>query len=750
MREYGPVRQLPDSLLERRLALIVEHFPMAILLETVDRKVSQTNQAFCDMFGIPAPPGALVGADCAQAAIQLAPLWGDLDSFLARVDQLIAEGRSVVGDRIELTDGRVLERDFLRIPVDESRGEIAWIYRDVTAMDSARRQAEADALKRADLLSTISHDVRTPVVGIVGMVDLLLQQPLDPRTRELVEGVQSSTAGLTTMLDDLLDLARVDAGGLEIGFEETSICDLVESVVNMVGPLAQAKSLPLIGGAAPDVPETVRTDPGRLRQVLLNLVANAVKFTTAGAVTVLAERDGSDLLVTVSDTGPGMSPEAAERVFDQFVQGGSTVNRVHGGAGLGLAIANRLAAALGGSIKVTSSVGVGSDFQVRLSGVIAQPRPEPQPRGLVAHVSGPEAALPVVTASLQRLGVALGSGRDDPAVTVEVVIVGSVGEAQRVSPPAPGRRLVILVPAPLAAVPPLAGTPVALPWTRDRLAAVLRDDWVPQASASVGLLKTGTRVLLAEDEPSNRRILTEMLTRLGAHVVAVGNGLEAVETVAADSFDIVLMDLAMPVMDGLRAAEIIASRLPADRCPPILALTADSSPDRSFLAGSGFSGYLRKPVTSAQLTQAITGALEAVAVLVVDPGDEAAHPPVSVEVLKDLAADIGDAQVVLETIDIYLEELPTRLSAMSLALQGDHMDALRDAAHALKSSSRMLGAENLADLCRDLEAATAAQSRLGSSDGGDMTPLVDALHSEALRVGEWLSVFRASGNPGLA
>ena len=134
--------------------------------------------------------------------------------------------------------------------------------------------------------------MRTPVVGIVGMVDILLQQPLDHRTRELVESVQNSAAAMTTMLDDLLDLSRADAGRLELSIEETSICDVVEGVAGMVGPIAQAKSLPLIAGVTVAVPDTVRTDPGRLRQVLLNLVSNAVKFSTSGAVTILADREG--------------------------------------------------------------------------------------------------------------------------------------------------------------------------------------------------------------------------------------------------------------------------------------------------------------------------------------------------------------------------------------------------------------------------------------------------------------------------
>ena len=401
----GYVQNPTESLMERRLSLIVEHFPIAVLLETVDRKVSQTNQAFCDMFGIPAPPEALVGADCEEAAIQLAPLWGDLDAFLGRVHEILDAREPVAGDRLELTDGRVLERDFVMVPVGEAEGEAAWIYRDITASDLARREAQSEAQARSELLATISHDVRTPVVGIVGMVDILLQQPLDHRTRELVESVQSSAEAMTTMLDDLLDLSRADAGRLELSIEDTSICDVVESVAGMVGPIAQAKSLPLIAGVTVAVPDTVRTDPGRLRQVLLNLVSNAVKFSASGAVTLLADRDGHDLVIRVSDTGPGMAPEAVDRAFQQYVQGGATINREFGGAGLGLTIANRLTAALGGSIEVDSRLGLGSTFTVRMPDAVAGPGHRPTSTGIRAHVRGHRRAVAAVAAAIRSEGV---------------------------------------------------------------------------------------------------------------------------------------------------------------------------------------------------------------------------------------------------------------------------------------------------------------------------------------------------------
>ena len=746
MGDDDQVSSPTDHLHERRLSLIVEHFPIAVLLETSDRKVAQTNQAFCDMFAVPVPPEVLVGADCQQAAVQLAPLWGDLEAFLARVDELLTAGDPVVGERIELTDGRVLERDFLMIPVSGERGEATWIYRDITAIDAARRAAEDEAGRRSELLATISHDVRTPVVGMIGMVDLLLQEPLDPRTRELVESVQGSARGTTTMLDNVLDLARTESGRLELVAMETSVCDLVESVAGMVGPAAQAKSLPLIASAMPGLPEMITTDPGRLRQVVLNLVSNAVKFTASGAVTVVADRAGEDLLITVTDTGPGMPQEAIHSLFEEYFQGGSSVHRAHGGAGLGLAIANRLSAALGASIGIESTLGRGSAFTVRLPGAISGDVATSSPLDLVAHVSGPPIAVSAVAAGLTRLGIDVRSDGADPGITVDVVVTGSIDEAQRVLPQAPGRRLLILVPVAVATCPPLAGRAVALPWTRDRLAAALRDDWEVMTPGPGAPLPAGTRVLLAEDEPSNRRILAEMLSRLGAAVVAVGDGLEAVEAVAADRFDVVMLDLSMPVMGGREAAAEIQVRIPADRRPPVLALTADVAADPAILARSGFAGQLRKPTTSAELRTAITAVTSANGSPSMRMGE---GPPVDAEILRELADDLGDPGVVTQTLDIYLEELPGRLDAMTDGMSSDRFDVVREAAHALKSSSRMLGAVALSDLCRDLEAVTAAQSRSGISSGGDLTPTVDALHAEALRVAQWLADFRDAGYPGL-
>jgi signal transduction histidine kinase len=207
-------------------------------------------------------------------------------------------------------------------------------------------EAEELAASKQNLLATISHDVRTPVTGIVGMVDLLLQRPLDARTRELVAGVQHSADGLTTLLNNLLDLARVEAGRLEVHKADADVCAMIGDVLQMVGPIAQRKHVPLIGASSPDLDPWLNTDSSRFQQILLNLVSNAVKFTDEGAVTVVARPvrlDGQPWVeIKVTDTGPGMSEQEQAAAFEVFVQGGPAVHRRHGGSGLGLAIAQRL------------------------------------------------------------------------------------------------------------------------------------------------------------------------------------------------------------------------------------------------------------------------------------------------------------------------------------------------------------------------------------------------------------------------
>lgn len=576
----------------------------------------------------------------------------------------------------------------------------------VAQQRSVAEQAMILAWDRQRLLATVSHDVRTPVAGIVSIVDLLLDRPLDARTRELVEGVRNSALGLTTMLDNLLDQARIEQGRLDVDLEPTDLEEVISEVMQMVTPLAQGAKLPLIPAISADCPTRLRTDSHRLQQVLLNLVSNAVKFTDHGAVTIIARgqrRNGQPWIeIAVRDSGPGMTAEEIETVFEEFVQGGQTPGKPYPGAGMGLTIANRLTQALGGELQVTSTPGGGSTFGVWLPvGDVPAPIAEPRHSPGDVVVSGHPLAVEAITAQMQRFGrraIAACEGRPG---TVHLRVVSSTEEGEATRPRDDDHRLVVLGPAPALAIEPTAAEYLQLPWTSQQVLQMLDLDTPGTETEPKAELPSGIRILLAEDDPSNRSVLAEMLRRMGALVTLAGDGAAAVEEVARDTYDVLLLDLNMPVMDGLSAVRVIRQRLAGPEELVVLALTADTGwTDRRVLETAGFSGYVAKPTTRAGLHASIVGALQRVP----QPAESTDSSGLCQDTLQELADSIGGHSVVAEAIGIYLEELPGRLVTLLRAQERGADEEVRFTAHALKSASGMLGAIHLQHLCQQMEA----------------------------------------------
>ncbi len=572
--------------------------------------------------------------------------------------------------------------------------------------------AEELAESRQNLLATISHDVRTPVTGIVGMVDLLLQRPLDARTRELVVGVRHSADGLTTMLNNLLDLARVEAGRLEVHTSDADICDMVSEVLQMVGPMAQSKSIPLIGAASPDLHSWIHTDPSRFRQILLNLVSNAVKFTDEGVVTVVSRPVTHNrapwVEICVTDTGPGMSDEAQAAAFESFVQGGPGVHKEHGGSGLGLAIAQRLTSALGGSLQLTSALGQGTTFRILLPVGRLEKVHDDHLVSIPGQVvvTGHPVAVGAVGMALERMGKTVVEQCQGQPGTLHVRVVCDTYAPEAAHPVEDGHRLLVLGPTVTVAASPTAGEYLPMPWTMDRLLEALGADVPSAVPTEILALPTGLRVLVAEDDTVNRNLIAEMLRRMGAEVTTVSDGAAAVEEVARDRFDVVLLDLNMPVMDGLEAVRVIRERLAGIEELAVIALSADPGwIDRSVLTAAGFNGYVMKPSTMADLQIGITKVLERLPVSEQLPAQRTADTQVSLDTgtLDQLGEDLGDPVLVRQTLGVYLEELPTRLVALHQGHASGSPEETRAVAHSLKGASGMLGAMRLSRLCAQME-----------------------------------------------
>jgi PAS domain S-box-containing protein len=738
---YNDVSELERQ--RRYFEALVALSPTAIATVDIDDRVRSWNAAAEQLFGYTREEAIGRNIDDLVAA-------GDEEVYA----EAVGVSRGAADRVVHLTtrrtrkDGSLVDVDLRTAPlvVGGERIGLFALYHDISELQRARREAEAAAQAKSAFLATMSHEIRTPMNAVIGMTELLLGTDLDLEQRSYADVIRTSGEALLSVINDILDFSKIEAGRLDLEEHAFDLRECVESTLELVAPAAADKALDLAYALDPAAPEALIGDPARLRQILLNLLNNAVKFTERGEVVLTVDAEplsegGHRVHFAVRDTGIGIPPERVDTLFESFSQVDSSTTRRYGGTGLGLAISRRLAEAMRGRIWVESRPGEGSTFHFAVEADEA-PRPVRAYEGETTAVLEGRRALIVddnatnrhiVRAYVEAWGMsahdtasareALESvRRGDPfdvaILDMQMPELDGLALARELRRVRTAERLPLVLLTSLGRreqdeMESLFSARLTKPIRPSRLYEALLTALGAPAPESEPRVKPdaaeprardGLRVLVAEDNLVNQRLAVLLLEKLGHRPDVVSNGAEALAAVERP-YDVILMDVEMPVMDGLEATRRIHERSTTSR-PRIVAVTAGAmSEDRERCLAAGMDDFLTKPIRLDELSAALAQV------------PRRSDSGLDTSALERLADTLGDDAALDELIDTFLAEAPKLVTTLREAVERGDAAELRRAAHTLKSNAATFGAPALANDCRILEDMGATGMLGGASDG---------------------------------
>ncbi len=765
--EVADRKQAQRDLEERKnfLDSVINNSPVGIVATDIDGGVRMCNAAFERVFGVRQ-------ADILSRSLRDILGSKELDSEIEANHRVVYGGKAthVVSKRAR-SDGTLVDVEAFAVPLFTSgtmTGAVV-LYQDITERKlaekillTAKETAEAASRAKSEFLANMSHEIRTPMNGIIGMTELALDTDLTAEQREYLGLVKTSANSLLTLINDILDFSKIEAGKLDIEMIDFSFRQSLGEMIKALAFRAHGKGLELAWRVSPGIPERLRGDLGRLRQVLVNLLGNALKFTEHGEVVLEVEKvaedvGGVDLHFRVRDTGIGIAPDKQTMIFEAFTQADSSSTRLYGGTGLGLAITSRLVALMGGKIWLESELGKGSVFHfisrfefAETEGETLMPADPEIIRGLqVLVVDDNETTRLILTemlatwgmraatasdgrSALEALARAYQSGSPFSLVISDMQMPGMDGFqlSDEIRRSGAWSRVPILILSSIMRQGQAARCrelcisrhlmkPVQPSELLDAIfVAVSKTAPAPQEPVAVvnaiSSRSRNKRILLAEDNAVNRKLAVTLLEKRGFTVVTAENGRDAIETLGRDSIDLVLMDVQMPVMDGLEAIRAIrAKEQNSGAHVPIIALTAHAMKgDRERCLAAGADDYVTKPIRIQELMASMDRAAVARTVArpakpfpMVDAAVSSAAAPDSTRL--DIPAALerldGDRGLFDEIARLFAHECPGLIGSIRNAQDTNDIPLLERLAHTLKGAASNVAAIKVAQAAQALE-----------------------------------------------
>jgi PAS domain S-box-containing protein len=748
-------------------------------------KITKWNRNFLTLWGIPKELADLRDERCILDLV--VPQVAHSAQFLARLRELHERPEKSCVDQIELVDGRTFERYSLPQKIGEQTVGRVWSFRDITdrkraqdklhnyaeqmafknlELDAALSKAEQATRAKSDFLANMSHEIRTPMNGVIGMTGLLLDTDLDETQRRYAQGVRSSGEMLLSLINDILDFSKIESGKMDLEILEFDLRALLDDFASMTAIKAEEKGLEFICSADHDVPDRLWGDPGRLRQILTNLAANAIKFTHAGEVDIrVSVTEGAEsaqacrsttLLFSVRDTGIGIPHDKQDRLFQSFSQVDASVTRRFGGTGLGLAISKQLAEMMAGEVGVQSIEGKGSTFWFTASLGVADG--QPRVPGVASDLHGlrvlvvddnatsreilldralswgmrPDEAADGPTA-LGLINSALAAGDPYRLIIVDMQMPGmdgeSLGRIVHGDPRLKDTRTIIMTSLAQrgsamhfrnAGFSACITKPIPHDEFRSCVELVLRDsiseDFIAKhaarESARYGLdefAELKIRVLVAEDNITNQQVALGILGKLGLRVDAVANGAEAVAALKSIPYDLVLMDVQMPEMDGFESTRAIRdprSKV-ANHNVPIIAMTAHALPgDKEKCLRCGMNDYIAKPLSPQTLKLILSKWLPVGDDTRKVSGETAQTQSEGLRVWNKeamLERLLGDERLAKEILAGFSEDIHLRIKGIEQGVGAGDMALVKLHAHSIRGAAANLGAQMLEHIAREME-----------------------------------------------